>query len=105
MNYRPIVLAALLGTAGTCALAEVNVSIGLPGPVYVQPAPLYAPPPVYAVPRPVYAPRPVVVVPPPMYAPRWRGDDDDYDEWRKWHKRHYKQQRKKWRREWDDDDD
>ncbi len=111
MNCKPLALAALLGLAGTCAQAGVNVNlgIGLPGVVYVEPAPVYAPPPppVYVMPRPVYAPRPVVVMPQPMYAPRWREDDDDRDEWKHWRKHQEKEQKrayKRWRREQGDDD-
>ncbi|MDE2414305.1 MAG: hypothetical protein KGM60_06045 [Comamonadaceae bacterium] len=106
MSIKRLALVVLLGVAATSALAEVNVSvgIGLPGLVYAQPVPVYAPPPAYVVPRPVYAPPPVMVLPQPMYAPRWRGDDDDHDEWKKWRKHQYKEHRH-WRREWGDHDD
>lgn len=86
---RGVASAALL-SVGATAFAAVNVDIGIsvPGVVYAQPAPVYAPPPVYVVPRPYYAPAPVYVVPRPVYAPRWRGrdhdDDNDDDGKRQW---------------------
>lgn len=53
-----LALAAMSGTAS--ARAFVGLSIGIPAPVYVAPAPVYAPPPVYIAPAPVYAPAPPV---------------------------------------------
>lgn len=48
---------------------HVDISIGIPGPVYAQPAPVYVQPaPVYVQPRPVYMqPQPVYVQPQPIY--------------------------------------
>ena len=88
---------AIIGAFGGAMLAfslpaqahvNVDIGIGVPGVVYAEPAPVYAPPPVYVAPQPVYVPRPVVVAPAPVYAPYWRGHDDDDDDqgdrhWRK----------------------
>ncbi|HEY4370672.1 MAG TPA: hypothetical protein VGN52_01935 [Burkholderiales bacterium] len=54
-----LALAAMSGSA--MARPYIGLSIGVPAPVYVAPAPVYAPPPVYVAPAPVYAP------PPPVY--------------------------------------
>lgn len=99
MTIQKLALALLLGAAGTSALAEVNVSvgIGLPGLVYAPPA--------YLVPGVMYAPRPAMVAPQPVYAPRWRGDDDDdHDEWKKWRK-HQRKEHRRWHHEREDHDD
>jgi len=65
------IVAAALSMAAA-AHAEVNLSFGIGGPVYEQPAPVYVnPPPVYYQPAPpVYyqpAPPPPVYYPPPAY--------------------------------------
>ncbi|MGO4812554.1 hypothetical protein AB4156_23630 [Cupriavidus sp. 2MCAB6] len=84
-------LGGALLVIGSIAQAHVNVDIGIgvPGVVYAEPAPVYAPPPVYAAPRPVYVSRPVVVIPAPVYtAPYWRKrDNDDHQGERHWHGR------------------
>lgn len=61
------------------ARTDVDISIGIPGPVYAQPAPVYVQPqPVYVQPGPVYVqPRPVYVQPGPVYFERY--------ERREWH--------------------
>lgn len=106
MNYRKLAFAGLLAMAATGAFARVdlNIGIGVPGPVMVAPAPVYMPPPAYVVPRPVYTPRPVVVMPQQsVYAPGWRGyDDDRWERWdRGWRRHHHRH----WRHGDDDDDD
>jgi len=77
-----ILVLAVIGMAAvgaSTARAGVNISIGIPGPVfypaprvvYVQPAPVVvAAAPVCVAPAPVYAPAPVFVAPPVVYAPR-----------------------------------
>ncbi len=62
-----ILAAAVLMFSATPAMARVDVdlNIGVPGPVYVQPQP------VYVQPRPVYVqPRPVYYAPQPYYGDR-----------------------------------
>jgi len=93
MKRTPIIgaIGSALLVISSIAQAHVNVDIGIgvPGVVYAEPAPVYAPPPVYVAPRPVYVPRPVVVTPVPVYAaPYWRKRDyeDDQGE-RHWHGR------------------
>ncbi|WP_410054136.1 hypothetical protein [Cupriavidus sp. BIC8F] len=95
---------AIVGALGGAMLAislpaqahvNVDIGIGVPGVVYAEPAPVYAPPPVYVAPQPVYVPRPVVVAPAPVYAPYWRGrgrDDDDDDQGeRRWRRRGHRE--------------
>jgi hypothetical protein len=92
----PLVISALVLGASSAAMAQVNVgvNIGVPGPVYVAPAPVYAPPPppVYAAPPP-----PVVYEPAPVYGGPsiiigWHGDRYwdgrrywDHDDWYRHH--------------------
>ena len=85
-------LAFVLGGAALCASTaalahvDVGVAIGVPAPVYVAPAPVYAPPPVVYRPAPVYAPAPVI------YGGYYRDRDD-------WREREWR--RHEWReREW-----
>jgi hypothetical protein len=62
-----ILTAAVLMFSAAPAMARVDVdlNIGVPGPVYVQPQP------VYVQPRPVYVqPRPVYYAPQPYYGDR-----------------------------------
>ncbi|ODP31760.1 hypothetical protein [Pandoraea sp. ISTKB] len=65
-------LAAAFTSGSAFARTDVSVNIGIPGPAFVAPGPVYAPPPVYAAPAPmvVAPPPPVVYGPPPRY---WRG--------------------------------
>ena len=60
-------------SAAAAANAEVNVTFGVDGPVYYEPAPVYQapPPPVYYQPAPpvYYQPAP----PPPVYYPQPQG--------------------------------
>lgn len=78
---RIFVAAAL--TAGVCGVAQahtdLSIGLGIGVPMYVQPAPVYAPAPVYVAPRPVYVePRPV-----------YYGYRDGYRRWdhdRGWHR-------------------
>ena len=83
-----ILAAALLIFSATPAMARVDVdlNIGVPGHMYVQPQP------VYVQPRPVYVhQRPVYYAPQPYYS------DRHYDKYHKHHKHH--------RHDHDDDDD
>lgn len=95
---------AIIGALGGTMLAitstaqahvNVDIGIGVPGVVYAEPAPVYAPPPVYVAPQPVYVPRPVVVAPAPVYAaPYWAGRDDDDDDdrgERRWRRRGHRE--------------
>ncbi|GAB3626776.1 signal peptide protein [Pandoraea terrae] len=86
--------AAMLVSASAFARTDVSVNIGIPGPVLVAPAPVYAPP-------PVYAPAPLVVAPQPVYVePHWREREHwDRGEHRGWEHRGWE------RRGWDRDDD
>ncbi len=59
---------ALFGLIGvTLSHAQVQVTIGLPLPVFAVPAPAYYPAPVYYPPPVVYAPAPRVVYRQPVY--------------------------------------
>jgi hypothetical protein len=63
-------LAAALGAMPAAqARTSVHLSIGVPGPYYVQPAPVFVPAPVYVQPYPVWQvrPQPVYLVPAPVY--------------------------------------
>ncbi len=63
-----IVLAAFSGAAAAEGRVSFGISIGVPAPVYVAPAPQYYPPPVY---YPYHAaPRVIYYAPPAYYAPR-----------------------------------
>ncbi|MCK4122877.1 hypothetical protein ACI2TT_22005 [Ralstonia nicotianae] len=95
-------LAFVLGGAALCASTaalahvDVGVSIGVPAPVYVAPAPVYAPPPpmIYQ-PAPVYAPAPVVVGGGYYRDPYWREREWRRHEWREreWHEREWRHHR------------
>ena len=55
-------MTALLVSGAAMAGVNVGINLGVPAPVYVAPAPVYAPPPpppVVYQPAPVYAPAPV----------------------------------------------
>ena len=99
---------ALLALASGTALAHSDVhfgfSIGLPvAPVYVAPAPAYAPPPVYAAPAPGYysaPPRVYYSAPPPVYYRAVPGYSFYYGpSYHRYHERH------EWRRGHGRDDD
>ncbi|SEA57910.1 hypothetical protein [Variovorax sp. YR216] len=70
LAFAAVVAATALSPA-VSAYAEVNVSVGVGGPVYYEPAPAYvAPPPAYYQPAPpaYYQPPPPVYYPaPPAY--------------------------------------
>ncbi|CBJ36712.1 putative signal peptide virulence protein Vrg-6 [Ralstonia solanacearum CMR15] len=88
------VLGGVALCASTAALAhvDVGVSIGVPAPVYVAPAPVYAPPPpVIYQPAPVYAPAPVVVGGGYYRDPYWREREWRRREWREheWREREW----------------
>jgi hypothetical protein len=74
---RAAALLAALAPAGASAHVSVDLNIGIPAPVYVDPPPVYyEPPPVY------YGP------PPPVYyGPRviYRDHDRDWER-RRWHR-------------------
>ena len=93
-------LAFVLGSAALCASTaalahvDVGVSIGIPAPVYVEPAPVYAPPPVVYRPAPVYAPAPVI------YG-GYYGDDWRERAWRRHERREHEWREHEWREhEW-----
>jgi len=67
-------VALLLAASPVMAHTDVDISIGIPGVIYSQPAPVYVQPaPVYVQPQPVYVrPRPVYVQPQPVYVERQR---------------------------------
>jgi hypothetical protein len=86
-----VAVGAFCLSSGAMAQVRIGVNIGVPAPVYVAPAPVYAPPPppvVYAPPPPpayAYAPPPVIVV-------GWHGDRYydgrrywDRDDWNRHH--------------------
>lgn len=51
--------ALMFAAAPAMARVDVDLNIGVPGPVYVQPQPVYVQPrPVYVEPRPYYVERP-----------------------------------------------
>jgi len=69
-------MTALLVSGAAMAGVNVGINLGVPAPVYVAPAPVYAPPPpppVVYQPAPVYAPAPVYV-PGPTIVIGWHGD-------------------------------
>jgi HrpA-like RNA helicase len=74
MRVIPLIAGVLAIGASSAAMAgglNVGVNIGIPAPVYVAPAPVYAPPP--PPPPPViYQPAPVVVAPAIVIG--WHGD-------------------------------
>ncbi|RYX93431.1 MAG: hypothetical protein EOO28_18705 [Comamonadaceae bacterium] len=77
-----IAVAAFAGASSAQARDNVQLSINVGNPGYVQPAPVYVQPrPVYVQPRPVYVqPRPVYVQPAPVYVQRngaWGDRDRD----------------------------
>jgi len=63
-------LTALLVSGVAMAGVSVGINVGVPAPVYVEPAPVYAPPP----PPVVYQPAPVYVAPAPAIVIGWHGD-------------------------------
>jgi hypothetical protein len=67
----------LLAASPAMARVDVDVNLGVPGPVYMAPEPFYVQPrPVYVAPRPVYfAPRPVYYME-PHRRHHWRHDRD-----------------------------
>lgn len=77
-KYLGMVVGVMAGVALTLAASpamartNVDISIGIPGVVYAQPAPVYVQPrPVYVQPRAVYVqPQPVYVQPQPVYVER-----------------------------------
>lgn len=77
-----VAVAAFAGASSAQARDNVQFSVSVGSPGYVQPAPVYVrPAPVYVAPRPVYvAPQPVYVAPP---APYW------VDGWGHRHPRHW----------------
>ncbi|SMG08645.1 hypothetical protein [Paraburkholderia susongensis] len=89
----PLLLGVLtLGASGAAMAAGLNVgvNIGIPAPVYVAPAPVYAPPPpppppVIYQPAPVYYGGPQIVI-------GWHGDRywDGHRYWARddWYRRH-----------------
>lgn len=108
LSSRAIAAAGLaLGLFGLASAAQahtdVSLSFGLGGiaPVYVQPAPVYAPP-VYADPQPVYVAPPVRVYERPayVYGDNWRRDEWRREQWRRheWREHHEWQRR---HRDWD----
>jgi len=68
-----IALAAFSGAAAANGRVNFGISIGVPAPVYVAPAPQYYPPPAYypyyPAPRVTYYPPPVYYAPPAVYYP------------------------------------
>lgn len=92
----------LLGVAGAAqARTDVQLSIGVPGVIYADPAPVYVQPqPYYVEPPQVYAPAPVYVQP----AWGWREREWRREQWRReqWRREHWRE--REWRREhrhWD----
>lgn len=77
-KYLGIAAGIMAGVAMTlvanpaAARTNVDISIGIPGVIYAQPAPVYVQPqPVYVQPRVVYMqPQPVYVQPQPVYIER-----------------------------------
>ncbi len=87
-----LVLAALGAASAAHARSDIQFSIGLSSPVYVQPAPVYAQPaPVYVQPATVYGQsvygQPVYVQPAPVYVQRG------------WHNGHRRHDRADWDRD------
>jgi hypothetical protein len=81
-------MTALLVSGAAMAGVNVGINVGVPAPVYVAPAPVYAPPPpppVVYQPAPVYAPPPAIVI-------GWHGDRywDGHRYWRReeWYRHH-----------------
>ncbi len=72
----PVIAATAVFVAGISTAnagpVSVGISIGIPAPIIVAPAPVYYPAPVVYAPAPVYYAQPrVVYAPPPVYyAPR-----------------------------------
>ncbi|WP_396328642.1 hypothetical protein [Burkholderia anthina] len=61
-------MTTLLVSGAAMAGVNVGINVGVPAPVYVAPAPVYAPPPpVVYQPAPMYAPAPAIVI-------GWHGD-------------------------------
>lgn len=82
--------ALLVSGAAMAGGVNVGINIGVPAPVYVAPAPVYAPPP----PPVVYQPAPVYAVPAPAVVIGWHGDRYwdgrrywDRDDWYRHHGR------------------
>ncbi len=87
-------LVAVSGTAAANGNIGWSISIGIPGPVYPAPAPVYVPQPAYYPPVAVYPPAPAYYPPRVVYAPapyyggyRWRERAWREHEWRE-HERH-----------------
>ncbi|MGS0892432.1 hypothetical protein ACVBGC_07755 [Burkholderia stagnalis] len=80
-------MTALLVSGAAMARVNIGINLGVPAPVYVAPAPVYAPPPPPVVyqPAPVYAPGPAIVI-------GWHGDRywDGHRYWGRdeWNRRH-----------------
>jgi hypothetical protein len=77
---------AIAASSAAMARVDLGVNIGVPAPVYVAPAPVYAPPP----PPVYYAPAPVVAAPGVYIG--WHGDRywDGRRYWgrEEWYRRH-----------------
>lgn len=78
MKTKTLIIAALVGVAAVSAQAGVhwNISVGIPLPFCIGPAPGYcAPPPVVYSPPPVYYAPPTIAYappcPPPVYVPAY----------------------------------
>jgi len=65
-----LVVGGLISSGAAMAGVSVGVNIGVPAPVYVAPAPMYAPPP----PPVVYAPPPAPMYAQPAIVIGWHGD-------------------------------
>ncbi|AOR66352.1 hypothetical protein BBJ41_01565 [Burkholderia stabilis] len=85
-------MTALLVSGAAMAGVNVGINVGVPAPVYVAPAPVYAPPPpppVVYQPAPVYAP---AYAPAPTIVIGWHGDRywDGRRYWARddWYRRH-----------------
>jgi hypothetical protein len=69
--------AALMFAAPAMARVDVDLNIGVPGPVFVEPQPYYVQP--YYAPRPYYAPQPYYVDRDYRYRHHRRFHDRDRD--------------------------